>query len=89
MDKIVHFVFYFVFTTLLVLVLKYEAVFLKNTTKVYLFAFFCSLLLGVMIEGLQSELTITRKGDVFDVLFNTFGTVVAILLMMILARRKK
>lgn len=87
LDKIVHFVFYFVFTTLFFLTLKKECRYVKKMFTIYLSSFFVAFLLGVCIEWLQSSMTTTRAGDWLDVLFNMFGTVVAILFMTIISKK--
>lgn len=45
--------------------------------KVLLF----SITFGILIEFLQAVLTKTRMADVFDVLANTFGAIVAVLVL--------
>lgn len=87
LDKIVHFVFYFVFTALFFLTLKKECRYVKKMFTIYLSSFFVAFLLGVCIEWLQSSMTTTRAGDWLDVLFNMFGTVVAILFMTIISKK--
>ncbi|WP_405239484.1 VanZ family protein [Capnocytophaga canimorsus] len=79
LDKVAHFVFYFVFTLLLVLALKKELLFFNKTLSVYTFAGIVAFVWGVSMEILQKTITNTRSADVFDVLFNTFGIVVALI----------
>ena len=70
-DKIVHFGFYFSYTTLFVLSFVKETRWIQPIKKVYL--------LGATMEILQGLLTTTRSADPIDMLFNTFGTIVALI----------
>lgn len=78
MDKLVHFTFYFVFTVLFFLTLKYEIKCVKKLIYIYIFSFIIAFLLGILMELLQKIVTTTRSGEFLDVLFNMFGTVVAL-----------
>ncbi|MFJ1429736.1 VanZ family protein [Capnocytophaga canimorsus] len=78
LDKVVHFTFYFVFTLLLVLLLKKEFLFFNKNLAIYTFAGIIAFVWGVGMEILQKTITNTRSADIFDVLFNTFGIVVAL-----------
>lgn len=76
LDKIVHAFFYFVFTSLWFLF------FLKkfNKTaplKLLILVFILSVFYGIIIEILQGVLTLTRNADVFDVLANVTGALIA------------
>lgn len=74
-DKYVHATFHFVFVILWFLAL-YQKQKLKNTLlKVLLF----SIAFGILIELLQAILTKTRTADIFDVLANTAGAIIAVL----------
>ena len=78
-DKIVHFGFYFSYTTLFVLSFGKETRWIQPIKKVYLWALVTALLLGATMEILQGLLTTTRSADSIDMLFNAFGTIVALL----------
>ena len=78
-DKIVHFGFYFSYTTLFVLSFGKETRWIQPIKKVYLWALVTALLLGATMEILQGLLTTTRSADPIDMLFNTFGTIVALI----------
>ncbi|WP_278638977.1 VanZ family protein, partial [Capnocytophaga sputigena] len=78
-DKIVHFGFYFSYTTLFVLSFGKETRWIQPIKKVYLWALVTALLLGATMEILQGLLTTTRSADSIDMLFNTFGTIVALI----------
>jgi VanZ family protein len=78
LDKLVHAFFHFMFTGLWFLYFKKQ--FTKTKfQKVMWFSFGFSLVFGIMIEIAQSLFTITRNGDVLDVLANTTGAVIAVI----------
>lgn len=80
-DKVVHFVFYCVAAILGGLALreqrKQRIGFLSASVVIgsFLISF------GTIIEILQEYTTLTRKGDVFDMLANTIGVITGILLL--------
>jgi VanZ family protein len=84
-DKVVHSLMYFVLTFVL---LHQNRSIIDNSTKLLLLAII-PLLFGTLVEFLQSWLTTTRKGDVFDVLFNILGIVLAIIVWRLLGNRVK
>ncbi len=74
-DKYLHFIAYFGLT-----ILWYFA--LKDRIKEKVFKFFVPLALvlyGIILEGLQSNLTTYRTGDIYDAIANTAGVIVALL----------
>lgn len=73
-DKIVHFSFYFVLTLLLL------KSFNKNLKHRYLIVMLIAVFYGIIIEVLQENITLTREGDFYDVIANTFGATCAVLL---------
>ena len=85
-DKYVHFTFHFVFTLLwgfyFWLKLK-ERTILKIVRVVIL-----SLCYGILIEILQETCTTTRHADIFDVLANLSGAIVALGLFVLIKNRK-
>ncbi|WP_368502021.1 VanZ family protein [Capnocytophaga sp.] len=87
LDKLAHFTFYFVFTILFFLTLKYECKYVKKVVYFYTFSFIAAFLLGISLEVLQKITTSTRSGEFLDVLFNTFGTVVALLFVKIIDKK--
>lgn len=81
-DKYVHFTFYFVFTILWFLYLIKKNSHIKNTVnRVLIIVFLAALFYGVLIEIAQTVFTVSRKGDVLDVLANTTGSVTAVFLL--------
>lgn len=79
MDKIVHGMFYFIFTILLLdgfFSLNSEKVIVK---RVFLVTLFISAFYGTGIEFIQKYLTTTRTFDVYDILTNISGILIAFL----------
>lgn len=74
-DKMVHFVFYFVFVLLWFGVKKASG----NSKKVSQTIFFLAVGYGLLMELLQNLLTASRTADVLDVLANTLGAFMALL----------
>jgi|JI10StandDraft_1071094.scaffolds.fasta_scaffold31135_3 hypothetical protein len=75
LDKVVHFGFHFIF--ILLWAFYFFASRKVLTIKLIATLVFCSFIFGVSIELLQGIYTTTRQADVFDVLSNTFGALVA------------
>lgn len=85
-DKIVHFVFYSVFTGIWGL---FFLTFQKNKNKTLLLVFFFSIFYGIIMEICQGMFTTTREPDVYDVLANTLGSVFGWCILCFLLRKKK
>lgn len=79
-DKYVHFAFHFIFTILWFLYLNNKKI---KLTKPLIVVFFSSFFFGIVIEIAQTLFTTTRKGDVLDVLANTSGAIIAILVLIL------
>jgi VanZ family protein len=69
MDKLVHAGFYFVLCILLI------KPFRKTTKYTYLYSLVCSIAISSVMEILQIILTLTRKGDIYDLLANIIGAI--------------
>lgn len=80
MDKYVHFIFHFVFT--LLWSVYFSLVFSKIEGKLLSKILLASLLYGIALEFLQNEFTATRKADVYDVIANFTGALVATIVMI-------
>ena len=82
-DKCVHAFFHFVFSLLWFLVLRF---YYKNQSSSMLLGivFVLSLFFGIAIELFQTFFTISRNGDVIDVLANTSGALLAIIMIKLL-----
>lgn len=70
-DKIVHFLFYFVFVVLWYSYVKFKNIF-KHSGLIVLVT---AIVFGIVIEICQSTLTVARKGDPIDVLANSIGAI--------------
>ncbi|KJD32623.1 hypothetical protein PK35_09550 [Tamlana nanhaiensis] len=78
-DKIFHFVTYALLMGLWYFSLVYTLKF--SPKKGMLYAFIIAFVFGMIIEVLQDTLTTTRSLDVFDVVANTFGALLATLVL--------
>jgi VanZ family protein len=75
-DKYLHFIAYFVLSSLWYFALKD-----KISEKVFkIFVPLGLILYGIILEGLQSGLTTYRTGDMYDALANTAGVIAALIL---------
>ena len=79
MDKIVHFLFHFIFT--LLWSIYYFGKEKKVTQKRVITIVIISLIFGVIIEWLQASFTVTRQADMLDVISNFSGAISAGLLV--------
>ena len=85
-DKYVHFAFYFVMVVLWVLSLS-PAYASKRRLRLVVFSF--AVFYGILIEICQGLLTNGRSADILDVLANTAGATLAILLLWLYRKIKK
>ena len=71
-DKFVHFCFYFVLS----FTIQYEV---KNRIKLinYLFIFLYAMVLGGFIELVQENFIVERNGDLFDLIADLSGAIIA------------
>ena len=82
-DKIVHTIMYFSITGMLML--NQTSYFRNQITKVQLyFAFLFSVGFGILMEIIQYFLP-WRSGSIYDLIANTFGTIIAIIIMLIVS----
>ncbi len=72
-DKIVHFLFYFFF------VYFWSKAFKKSDKIIYILII--AVIYGIIIEVFQGLFTVNRHADILDVLANTCGAVVAMLIL--------
>lgn len=77
LDKFVHFIFYFVFTLLLISENNKQRSHHKVTVDAILIAATISLSYGALIEIIQKVLIINRGADIWDMVANTVGFLVA------------
>jgi VanZ family protein len=80
LDKIVHFGLYFLL--MFVIILEHRKSF--QNTRILILISLIPIIFGAFIEVGQSGLTATRKGDVFDMFFNSAGVICATLLWLII-----
>ena len=74
-DKLVHVAIYVIFT------IVWFAYFNKSSEKfTYVKAIAIAFCAGVLVEVLQEMLTVSRSADVYDVLANCFGIILAIIM---------
>lgn len=59
--------------------------FVKKTVLIFLFA----LLYGSFVEICQEQFTATRKADIYDVIANVTGSVIAILILVFVEKFQK
>lgn len=77
LDKFVHAFFYFVFVLLCFLFFRKQFINTSNR-MLFIILFLFSFFYGIGIEIVQGVFTTTRKADLFDVLANMSGVVLAI-----------
>lgn len=84
-DKYVHFTFHFVFTILwgFYFWAKLNEITIPKIGSVVILSF-CY---GILIEILQETSTKTRHADIFDVLANVTGAIVALVLFVLIKRQ--
>ena len=80
-DKIFHFLAYCILTFLWFGAFKFHFNLIKRKPLVY--AAIVSVVFGIIIEVLQETLTESRTLDVYDVLANTFGVIIAVLVLVL------
>jgi len=85
-DKVVHFMFYFVFVFL-----WYRYLFFIKKTKItHVFILvLVAILLGILIEFGQGYFTVTRQADFFDVLANSLGSIVGVLVSFAMMNKER
>ena len=76
-DKILHILAYFTLSTVWFLALQ------KKMSNLYsrLFLIFTLIIYGIILEVLQGGITNYRTGDFYDVIANTIGVLLAVLLI--------
>lgn len=78
-DKIFHFLAYFVLTFLWFGAFLYNFNFKKSKAITYASIF--SVFFGIVIEVLQGTITAYRSLDIYDVVANTFGVLLAVVII--------
>lgn len=87
LDKIVHSFFHFVFTILWYLFFE-KQVKKSNQQKLLFVSVLLSLLFGIVIEILQTKITLTRSGDIYDIMANFVGSILAFVFITVVKGSK-
>ncbi|WP_194766942.1 VanZ family protein [Tamlana sp. I1] len=80
-DKVFHFLAYGLLTILWYTTFVLTFNFKRN--QALKFAFILAVIFGIVIEVLQGTLTVTRSLDVYDMVANTIGAILASLVLML------
>ncbi|MGS2765077.1 VanZ family protein [Sinomicrobium sp. M5D2P9] len=83
LDKIVHFIFYYIFLILWYYALRGENTFGPVKKKAIIISFFIAFVYGTVVEVLQHTMGKGRSGDVLDALANTTGMICGIFTVII------
>lgn len=75
LDKLVHFIFYFVTAILGTLCIREVTKGRKSIFQAILKATLFAIIYGIIIEVLQEVCTTKRSGDILDALANTIGAI--------------
>ena len=81
-DKLYHTIAYFTLT------FSWLIVFYKKPNKKYLIVI-CCILFGIVIEILQSKMTVHRTGDYLDILANSSGVILALLIFNLIFKKNR
>ena len=84
-DKIVHFGMYFIFMSVIIFENRYK---LKSTGNLLLLAII-PFSYSILMEILQSAITVNRTGSFFDVVFNLAGILSSLLVWILIKHLKK
>lgn len=85
-DKLFHFLLYFIFSIILYFDLRRNAKRSKNNYSIYLFMFFIPFVWGMIMELIQYYLITYREGSIADIIANISGIFTGILLVLIAGR---
>ena len=80
MDKIVHFVMYFLMMSVIIIEHRKS---LRSARNMFLFSLI-PLSYGILMEILQSTLTLTRTGDFYDALADAAGILVSVSIWLLI-----
>jgi VanZ family protein len=82
-DKLLHFLLYFIFSLILYFDLRRNAKTLKNSFSIYFFMFLIPFFWGMTMELIQYYLITNRDGSIADIIANISGIFTGILLVLI------
>jgi VanZ family protein len=80
-DKVYHSIAYFT------LAIAWLIVYYKKPNKKYIIVI-CCIIFGIVIEVLQSKITVHRTGDYYDILANSSGVLFALLIFNLISKKK-
>ena len=80
-DKLVHFIFYFIMVILGFLALKDDFKHQFSLKRILLWVVVFSIVFGIIIEVLQYAITVNRHGDILDAFANSLGALVGLFLI--------
>jgi VanZ family protein len=81
-DKVYHSIAYFT------LAIAWLIVYYKKPNKKYIIVI-CCIIFGIVIEVLQSKITVHRTGDYYDILANSSGVLFALLIFNLISKKKQ
>jgi VanZ family protein len=84
-DKVIHFIMYFVFMSVILFENRKRVERSVNLFLIALIPFF----FGALMELLQSLLTLSRSGSIYDLTFNLAGILFSILVFLIIRSFQK
>jgi VanZ family protein len=85
LDKIVHFVMYFGFMSVILFENRKN---LKSNSHLFLLSLI-PLFYGILMEILQSTLTVSRTGNIYDAIFNLTGILFSLILWFLIKHLTK
>jgi len=86
-DKIIHFTLYFV---LFLLLINYvNKIINKAEKKAIIISFFICFFLGILTEIGQHYFPINRTADIYDLLINTIGIIIAIIFFILIKKNNR
>jgi len=85
-DKLIHFVFYAVFSFFLFLLSHNVSFGLNTLIKKWTFVITIGTLLGLIIEWIQYDLIPSRSGEWLDLLANSIGLITMLIFMCLFKR---
>ncbi len=87
-DKLIHFIIYLLLSIFWFSFLNLNKV-NRLSNKTILLVLFVFVIYGIIIEGLQENLTATRKADIMDVFANIIGSITGVIVFLKVKNRIK
>ena len=85
LDKMAHFVMYFVFMSVILFENRNR---ITGRSQIFIIALI-PFIFGIIMELLQSCITVSRSGSIYDQLFNLSGIIASILIFLVLRSGNK